>query len=114
MLTIAWLREYGANVDEALGRCLNNEAFYLRLVNKALEDPDFDRLREAVTAKDLDAGFELAHKLKGMLANLSVTPLSKPIEAMTELLRSRTDTDYSPYLDEIAAQREKLIGKMAE
>ena len=28
MLTIEKLKEYGANVEEGLARCLNNEAFY--------------------------------------------------------------------------------------
>ena len=39
MATVGQLREYGANVEEAMQRCLNNEAFYLRLVNVALGDP---------------------------------------------------------------------------
>ena len=64
MITIGKLREFGADVDEALKRCMNNEAFYLRLVEKAALDPSFDRLKEAVDAGDLEKGFELAHALK--------------------------------------------------
>ena len=30
MLTVAALREFGANTEEGLSRCMNNEAFYLR------------------------------------------------------------------------------------
>ena len=48
MLTIESLRGWGANVDEALVRCLNNESFYLMLVNKAMQDAPFDKLKEAV------------------------------------------------------------------
>ena len=44
MITVETLRAWGANVDEALERCLGNEAFYLRLTEKALQDPSFDRL----------------------------------------------------------------------
>ena len=33
MLTIDALKEYGANVDEGLGRCMGNEALYLKLVS---------------------------------------------------------------------------------
>jgi len=109
MLTVELLRAYGANVDEALKRCMNNEAFYLRLVDRAINDPDFEGLPEAVEQKDLDRGFELAHRLKGVMANLSLTPLGGPIAEITELLRSRTDTDYGPYLEEIAAQRKRLF-----
>ena len=48
MLTIEKLREYGANVEEGLGRCMNNETFYLRLVNMAAGDGGFAKLREAL------------------------------------------------------------------
>lgn len=108
MLTVESLRTWGANVDEALVRCLNNEAFYLMLVNKAMRDAPFDKLREAVEAGDLDRGFEIAHSLKGVTANLALTPICKPIEQITELLRSRTKTDYAPLLKEIAEKSGSL------
>ena len=111
MLTVGLLREYGANVDEALERCLNNEEFYLRLVKKALDSPDFELLNEAISAKNLDSAFELAHKLKGALSNLSLTPLCTPVAEITELLRSRSDIDYSSYLERITAAREEIISK---
>ena len=101
MLTIESLRNWGANVDEGLGRCLNNESFYLMLINKGMKDAPFDKLKEAVEAGDLDKGFDIAHSLKGMTANLALTPICKPIEKITELLRSRTKTDYAPLLEEI-------------
>lgn len=44
MLTIQGLREYGANVDEGLRRCLNNEDFYIRLVGIAAADEGYDKL----------------------------------------------------------------------
>ena len=108
MMTIAQLRDHGANVDEALKRCLNNETFYLGLVSKALQDPSFDQLKEAVEAGDLGRGFEIAHALKGVMGNLSLTPISKPVQEITELLRARTDTDYTPYLEEILARKNEL------
>ena len=109
MLTVEKLRNWGANTDEALVRCLNNENFYLMLVGKAIQDPFFDRLPEAVEAKDLDRAFELAHALKGVMANLALTPITDPVSEMTELLRSRTDTDYTPYLEKIHENRRELI-----
>ena len=108
MLTTETFREWGANVDEALVRCLNNETFYLTLVKKALQDPSFDLLREAVEAGDLSKGFEYAHSLKGVTANLALTPVCGPVTQITELLRSRTETDYSPLLEEISLKRKQL------
>ena len=109
MLTVEALRAWGADTEDGMRRCMNNEAFYLRLVDKAARDPSCDRLKEAVEAKDLDRAFELAHALKGVTANLSLTPLHKPVEEMTELLRSRTDTDYSALTAEMLARRDELL-----
>lgn len=48
MLTIDMLRSFGADVEEGLGRCMNNEAFYLRLVGKVLDDASFAKLETAL------------------------------------------------------------------
>ena len=112
MLTLEKLRAFGANVEDALKRCVNNEGFYLKLVEKAVLNPAFDQLKEAVEQKDLDRAFELAHSLKGVTANLSLTPLLTPIGAMTELLRNRTDTDYGPLVEEIIARRNELAAML--
>ena len=90
MLTIAALKEYGANTAEGLSRCLNNEAFYLKLVNMGLRDENFERLKAALEAHDNAKAFEAAHALKGSLGNLSLTPLYEPISALTERLRGQS------------------------
>ena len=42
------------------------------------------------------------------MANLALTPILKPVQEITELLRSRTETDYAPLLNEIRTRRESL------
>ncbi len=108
MLTLEKLRQFGANVDEGLMRCMNNEAFYLKLVEKVTADTRLAMLEKQLSEKDLDAAFETAHALKGMHANLALEPIAEPIGEMTELLRVRTDTDYSALLEKAKAQFEKL------
>ena len=108
MLTIEKLKSFGVDVNEGLTRCMNNKSFYLMLIGKALADKRLELLNEQVAVKDLDGAFESAHALKGMYANLSLTPLSKPVIEITELLRSRTDTDYSVLLKEINDQYARL------
>ncbi len=96
MLTIDALKAYGADTLTGLSRCLNNEAFYLRLVKMSLADANFDRLKAALEARDYVQAFEAAHALKGSLGNLSLTPLFDPICTLTERLRGQTglvDTD---------------------
>ncbi len=111
MLTVEKLRAWGANVDEAMVRCMNNEAFLLRLTDKALRDPAFENLGKAVAEGDLTRAFECAHALKGTTANLALTPILKPVQEITELLRAKTDTDYTPFLEEIEARRSELLAE---
>lgn len=112
MLTIDALKELGVNTDEGLGRCLNNEAFYLRLVGMAVSDEHFGQLRESVEAGDLNAAFEHAHALKGVLANVSLTNVLEPIKDITEELRARTEKDYSDELDKIDEELAKVKALM--
>lgn len=108
MLTIDKLRDYGANVDEGLARCMNNEAFYLRLVGMALGDASFEKLEQAVEQDDLEKAFEAAHALKGVLSNLSLTPICGPVSEMTELLRARKQADYPAFVAAILSERDRL------
>ncbi len=108
MITIEGLKSFGANVEEGLARCMNNEDFYLKLVNKATDNTTLTKLEMYLKEKDFENAFEAAHALKGIYTNLSLTPLSKPITEMTESLRTNTETDYSQLIEEIKAQFEKL------
>lgn len=108
MLTIETLREYGANTEEGLERCLNNGAFYLRLVCISLDDPGFERLAAAIANEDRKAAFEAAHALKGSLGNLALTPLAGPVSELTELLRAGRDADYPERVEQILLKREQL------
>ena len=67
-----------------------------------------------IAAKDLKAAFEAAHALKGVLGNLSLTPLYTPVVEITELLRSNTDMDYKSLLDTILEKRDELGRLCAE
>ena len=100
-MTIDKLREYGADVEDGLARCMNNESFYLRMVGLGIADGAFEKLDKALAAHDLDGAFEAAHALKGVLANLALTPVLAPVSEITELLRARTEMDYQPLLSQI-------------
>ena len=105
-MTLDDLIAFGANTEEGLRRCMNNEAFYLRLVKMAAEDAGFGKLTDALAGNDLDAAFEVAHGLKGVLGNLSLTPMYNLACEMTELLRAGTVMDYKPMLDQLLEIRE--------
>lgn len=114
MLTIDALNEFGANTAEGLNRCMDNEAFYLKLVKMAVKDDSFNKLSDAIAAGDKDAAFDAAHALKGVLANLSLTPIAEQASEITELLRAREDADYPAYLEKLNKMRDDLAALCEE
>ena len=101
MITIPGLNALGCNTDEGLQRCMNNADFYLMLVNKGLKDEDVANLKAAISSGDLQKGFEVAHAMKGVYGNLSLTPLFNLASEICEHLRNKDEMDYSPLLNEI-------------
>lgn len=108
MITIDTLKEYGANVEEGLERCMKNEALYLRLVNTILNEEKFDTLKESLETGNIETAFESAHALKGVSGNLSLTPLYEPLVEITELLRHGETEGCPELLAEIIRQKEIL------
>ena len=108
MITIDELKQFGANTDEGVARCMGNEEFYLKLVSTVPGQKEFTVLSDKIAQGDLSAAFEAAHALKGVLGNLSLTPLYEKVCEITELLRSKTDMDYSELLSEIKGLKETL------
>lgn len=109
MMTVESLKAAGANVEEGLARCLNKEDFYLKMVNMGLTNQNFQLLGSALEAKDFDRAFELCHSLKGVIGNLSLTPLYDLICTLTEILRSKTDTGCTGLYSQIMTMQKKLL-----
>ena len=108
MLSVDALREFGANVEEGIARCAVKKELYLKLVKRIPDDKGFEALPDAIASGDLGSAFEYAHGLKGVLANLSLTPILKPVERITESLRNREDRDYSGDLSDMADAKRRL------
>ena len=109
MLTVDQLREYGADVETGLSRCANNEGLYLRLVNICAQELSSQALETALKAGELDQAFEIAHKLKGGVTNLALTPIAEPVCELTELLRSKTPGDYDALYAEMMQKTNELM-----
>ncbi|MCR4814403.1 MAG: EAL domain-containing protein [Lachnospiraceae bacterium] len=105
ILEIAEYLKVKVIAEDGVKRCAGNEAFYLKLVPKALEEGKYTELANQIGEKNFEAAFETAHALKGVLANLSITPLYDVICEITELLRNRQDVDYSALLEKMNAVR---------
>ena len=104
MLSIDALRRFGANVDEGVRRCMNNEAFYLRMVTMAADEKYLNMLRDGFAEKDLGKAFEGAHGLKGVMANLAITPVLIPVSELSDSLKVCKEMDYGRLLAETERQ----------
>lgn len=111
MLTIAQLEEFGVNTKEGLTRCMNNEKFYFRMLKMGLGNDSFEKLESALAAGNLEDAFEAAHALKGVLGNLALTPIYKPLAEMTEMLRAKKDADYVEIYKPILELRNTLLAQ---
>ncbi len=109
MLTIEKLKDYGADIDEALTRCMGKEDFYIMLCGMVKDDKNFEGLKTALAENDLKKGFEAAHALKGVVSNLALKPLLEPVVEITELLRSGTEMDYTELLDRIEKEKNRFL-----
>ena len=90
MLTLQALQQTGADTESGMARCLNNEEFYLKMVRMAIQDGNFAALDAAVAAGDLEAAFERAHALKGILGNVSLTGLLAPVSVSFTVRASKS------------------------
>ena len=107
MLTVEKLKECGADVEKGLSRCANNTALYLRLVKICIQEISADALGAALKDGDLDRAFDVAHKWKGGVNNLSLDPIAAPLCELTELLRNKTPGEYEKL-------HEDIMSKMAD
>lgn len=108
-MTIETLKQFGADTEDGLARCMNREDFYLKMVNMALKDERFTSLPKALDAGDLDEAFEYSHALKGVIGNLALTPMFDTISELTELLRSKKPGDYQKMFQKVLDQRARLL-----
>ena len=53
MITIEKLKAFGADVEDGLQRCMNNQDFYLMLVNKSIAKNQIPDLEAAISSYDL-------------------------------------------------------------
>jgi HPt (histidine-containing phosphotransfer) domain-containing protein len=63
----------------ALGRVRDNRKLYKTLLLSFLRDPGVEPLVQAVRAGEIEEAAGLAHKLKGVAANLSLTALYRAV-----------------------------------
>ncbi|MEG0769760.1 MAG: Hpt domain-containing protein [Ruthenibacterium sp.] len=83
------LRSYGADMDGAMDRFLEDVELYKTCYTAFLQDEAFPLLGKALAQKEYETAFECAHALKGITGNMGLTPLYQVICRMVEELREQ-------------------------
>ena len=101
--------ECGGDYADVMDR-LMTEARVEKFVTKFLDNKDFDMLKEAIEAKDVEGIFRNAHNLKGICLNLSFTELQKSSSTLCEMFRNGMPSeDYMPAWEQVIADRDRVI-----
>ena len=95
------LQNWGCNVPEALNRFLQDKDLYTKCQVSFSTDESFEKIKEHLNNKEFKLAFDDAHTLKGVSANLSLTPLYEAVCKVVEDLRhgpsDSLEDDYRKY-----------------
>ena len=109
MLTLEKMKAIGIDPKDGLAPCMNNEAFFFKMISMAVANDYFDSLVPALEKNDLESAFEAAHALKGVIGNLALAPIYDPLAEMTEMLRAKKEADYLSMYRPIKEMRDQLL-----
>lgn len=102
------LEEWGCDVDGALDRFLEDEELYMTCLKTVISDTAFEKLGMALDEKKVSEAFDYAHTLKGVFANLGLTPMFTIVENIVEPLRGGSAENLQGVYEELLASNEHL------
>lgn len=103
---LASLKEYGADIDVALDRFMDDVELYRRCLKSFINDKNLDLLDVSLRDKDCKKAFFASHTLKGVAGNLGLGPMYDAIDDVVEPLRGGRceglEVEYEIMLKELA------------
>ncbi|MDY4784853.1 Hpt domain-containing protein [Pygmaiobacter massiliensis] len=108
------LQAWGCDIPAAIDRVLGDKELYCSCLELFAEDENFELCAKALHEQNYRAAFEAAHALKGVAANLELTPLRTCISALVEQLRHKQTDGLEPYWTAIQAARTQLQNFLKE
>ena len=102
------LGAYGADLAGIEDRFAGDDDLYIMCIGILFEDENLALLGKSIEKKDYNTAFEAAHALKGVTANLGLSPLFHAVSAVVEALRSNTYENLEEQYEEVVAQMERV------
>ncbi len=104
----------GVDKDALLKRLMGNASLVGMFIRKFTEDLNFEKLKTAFAAQDMQTAEMASHTLKGMCGNLSLVELYQQFTEQVNLIRSENLTKAEAMMPELTIQYEKTIALMNE
>lgn len=98
----------GCDVEKTMKRMSGDEEFYVECLWNVVDDPSFEKLQEALVSGNTSAAFDAAHTLKGLFANVGLTPMYNIIVEIVEPLRAGSNENLIEKYAQLLTMREGL------
>lgn len=108
------LNAWGCDVKGAMERMVNDEAFLAECLQDVAKDRNFAVLKSALDNGDIPMAFDAAHTLKGILANVGLTPMYEKVVEIVEPLRVGSNRDLSAEYAQLMEMKEHLLQILKE
>ncbi len=108
MSMISELKELGVDVEDALQRFMGNEALFTRMVKKLPPVARDLKVIEYLDGGDYETALNNAHTLKGVMGNLSVTPLFQAYNDAVNALRANKPEEARKSVEGIVTLQEQI------
>lgn len=102
------LEEWGCDVEGALERFLDDKDLYMTCLETVITDCNFEKLGVALREECVLEAFDYSHTLKGVFANLGLTPMFSIVEKIVEPLRGGSACHLWDAYEELLASNEQL------
>ena len=99
---------YGADVRGAMTRFLGDANLYAECIGMFMREESFPALGKALRDGECKKAFEAAHTLKGVAANLGLTPILETVNKLVEPLRAGRMENTEPLYDELMRKKGEL------
>lgn len=104
----------GANVKEGENRFGGDRDFYLELLKMVPSNVESMPVLSMLEAGDYDTALSNAHTLKGIMGNLSLTPLYEAYSDIVNHLRHDERTEAMDIIKEILPIQEEILEILSE
>ena len=102
------LEAWGCDIEGALERFLGDEDLYMTCLETVITDSNFDKLGASLVEENVLDAFDYSHTLKGVFANLGLTPMFAIVETVVEPLRGGSARDLWGAYEELLVANEEL------